>query len=236
MTAVDIARHLKIPQVIVPLYPGITSALGLLTTDLKYDFMRTEFRLSSEIRLNELRRDIDDLESAAHEQLQRDGVPDDRTRFLRSLDLRYLGQGYELRIAIPPGPVDEETLAAVWADFHKRHLSEYGHHFPENPIEVVNLRVIGIGVMPSLTPSHFGNQHRHLEEAWLKSAETHFRVEGSLRKLRTEFFQRSRIPVGASIMGPAVIFQKDSTTVLPPGSRAAVDEFGNILIDPLEEN
>ena len=85
MTAVDIARHLKIPQVIVPFYPGITSALGLLTTDLKYDLLRTEFRLSSEIHLDEIRRDIDDLESAAHEQLQRDGVPDDRIRFLRSL-------------------------------------------------------------------------------------------------------------------------------------------------------
>lgn len=231
LAAVEVARHLQIPEVIIPFYPGITSALGLLTTDLKYDFMLTEFMLSNEMRLEKLCRDITDLESAVHEQLRRDGIPDDRIQFLRSLDLRYLGQGYELRIAIPPGSVDEETLQSIWADFHQLHISEYGHHFPENPIEVVNLRVTGIGAMPPLPQPHFDNPYRDLDEAHLKSAETYFRVDGSLKKLPTEFFERFRIPIGAAIVGPAVIFQKDSTTVLPPGSQATVDEFGNILIN-----
>ena len=231
MAAVEVARHLQIPEVIIPLYPGITSALGLLTTDLKYDFMRTEFMLSNEMRLDKLCRDITELESAVHEQLRRDGLPDDRIRFLRSLDLRYLGQGYELRITIPPGSVDEKSLQAVWADFHQQHIAEYGHHFPDIPIEVVNLRITGIGAMPPLTRPHFDNPCRNLDEARLKSAETYFRVDGDLEKLRTEFFERSRIPIGTAIVGPAVIFQKDSTTVLPPGSRAMVDGFGNILIN-----
>ena len=231
LNAVEVARHLQIPEVIIPFYPGITSALGLLTTDLKYDFMLTEFMLSNEMRLDKLCRDITDLERAVHEQLRRDGLPDDRIRFLRSLDLRYLGQGYELRIDIPPGSVDEKTLQTVWADFHQLHISEYGHHFPENPIEVVNLRVTGIGAMPPLPQPHFDNPYRDLDEARLKSAETYFRIDGSLKKLPTEFFERSRIPIGAAIVGPAVIFQKDSTTVLPPGSQATVDEFGNILIN-----
>ena len=231
LNAVEVARHLQIPEVIIPFYPGITSALGLLTTDLKYDFMLTEFMLSNEMRLEKLCRDITDLERAVHEQLHRDGLPDDRIRFLRSLDLRYLGQGYELRIDIPPGSVDEKTLQTVWADFHQLHISEYGHHFPENPIEVVNLRVTGIGAMPPLPQPHFDNPYRDLDEARLKSAETYFRIDGSLKKLPTEFFERSRIPIGAAIVGPAVIFQKDSTTVLPPGSQATVDEFGNILIN-----
>ena len=231
LNAVEVARHLQIPEVIIPLYPGITSALGLLTTDLKYDFMLTEFMLSNEMRLEKLCRDITDLERAAHEQLHRDGLPDERIRFLRSLDLRYLGQGYELRITIPPGPVDEKTLQGIWTDFHQLHISEYGHHFPENPIEVVNLRVTGIGAMPPLPQPRFDNPYRDLDEARLKSAETYFRVDGSLKRLPTEFFERSRIPIGTAITGPAVIFQKDSTTVVPPGSRAVVDEFGNILIN-----
>ena len=231
LNAVEVARHLQIPEVIIPLYPGITSALGLLTTDLKYDFMLTEFMLSNEMRLEKLCRDITDLERAAHEQLHRDGLPDERIRFLRSLDLRYLGQGYELRITIPPGPVDEKTLQGIWTDFHQLHISEYGHHFPENPIEVVNLRVTGIGAMPPLPQPRFDNPYRDLDEARLKSADTYFRVDGSLKRLPTEFFERSRIPIGTAITGPAVIFQKDSTTVVPPGSRAVVDEFGNILIN-----
>ena len=191
----------------------------------------TEFMLSNKMRLEKLCRDITDLERAAHEQLHRDGLPDERIRFLRSLDLRYLGQGYELRITIPPGPVDEKTLQGIWTDFHQLHISEYGHHFPENPIEVVNLRVTGIGAMPPLPQPRFDNPYRDLDEARLKSADTYFRVDGSLKRLPTEFFERSRIPIGTAITGPAVIFQKDSTTVVPPGSRAVVDEFGNILIN-----
>ncbi len=235
MMAVEVARHLKIPEVVVPLYPGITSALGLLTTDLKYDFLRTEFMLSTQIHIDRLRRDIEEMERAARQQLHRDGIPDERIRLVRSLDLRYLGQGYELRISIPQGPLDETTLEAIWDDFHKRHHAEYGHSFPENPIEVVNLRVTGIGVMPSLPHPRFHSRGGRLEEAWLKTADTYFRVEGELKAFRTEFFERSRIPVGAIIVGPAVIFQKDSTTVLPPGSEAMVDEFGNIRIATMKK-
>lgn len=230
MTAVEVARYLKIPKVIVPLYPGITSALGLLTTDLKYDFMRTEFMLSTNLRIEKLRRDAEELEKAARDQLLRDGLSEERIRFARSLDLRYLGQGYELRVPVPAGSIDEPTMEKVWADFHERHRLEYGHYFPGNPIEIVNLRVTGIGLMPALTHPRFDNRHRRLEEAWLKSGETYFRLDGALRKLRTEFFERPRIPVGASIAGPAIILQKDSTTVLPPGSEAVVDEFANIII------
>jgi N-methylhydantoinase A len=230
MTAIDVAQHLRIPEVIVPIYPGITSAFGLLTTDLKYDLVKTELLISTDRPAAKLSKDMKELEGAAREQLLKDGLPETRIRFLRSLDLRYLGQGYELRIPIPDGGLDDDSCGLVWAEFHNRHHAEYDHCFPKNPIEVVSLRVTGLGVMARLPDNFERSPAAKLEDAWLKTGETHFRVKGTLQKLRTEFFDRMRIPQGATIPSPAILFQKDATTVLPPMWNARVDDSGSLVI------
>ncbi len=235
MTAVEVARHLKIPQVVVPIYPGITSALGLLTTDLKYDFMQTEFMLAADMDAGKLKLDLDTLEAKVREQLDRDGIPEDRTRLDRSLDLRYLGQGYEMRIPLSREALDSGSMAEVWDSFHERHRVEFGHHFPSNPIEIVNLRVTGSGLMPELEHAIFEGGASTLDEAHLKSSETYFRVDGRMEKLSSSFYDRARIPVGGVVEGPAVILQHDSTTVLLPGSRATIEETGNMIIDTSRE-
>jgi N-methylhydantoinase A len=230
LSAVDVAHLLKIPEVIVPRYPGITSAVGLLTTDLKYDFVKTELLLSTDNPAARLLSDMRDLEGAAREQLLKDGLSEDRTRFSRSLDLRYLGQGYELRIPITGPDFEDNSGERVWAEFHERHRTEYDHCFPQNPIEIVNLRVTGLGVMPRLPDNLEWNSTAKLEDAWLNTGETYFRMKGTLQKLRTEFYDRMRVPAGAMIHGPAVFFQKDTTTVLPPAWSAHSDERGNLII------
>ena len=230
MAAIDVAHHLRIPEVIVPVYPGITSAFGLLTTDLKYDLVKTELLISTDKPAAKLSRDMRELEAAAREQLLKDGLPETRIRFLRNLDLRYLGQGYELRIPIAEGGFNDDSSERVWAEFHNRHRAEYDHCFPKNPIEVVSLRVTGLGSMPRLPDDFERSPATKLEDAWLKTGETHFRVKGTLQKLRTEFFDRMRIPLGATIPGPAVLFQKDTTTVLPPMWIARADHSGSLMI------
>jgi N-methylhydantoinase A len=230
MTAIDVAHHLRIPEVIVPVYPGITSAFGLLTTDLKYDLVKTELLISTDKPAAKLSKDMQELEQAAREQLIKDGLPETRIRFSRSLDLRYVGQGYELRIPVPDGNFNDESCERVWTEFHERHRTEYDHCFPKNPIEVVSLRVTGLGLMPRLPEKFEQTAATKLEDAWLKTGETHFRVKGTLQKLRTEFFDRMRIPAGATISGPAVLFQKDTTTVLPPMWNARADESGSLVI------
>ena len=229
LTAVEVAAHLKVPEVLVPKYPGITAAFGLLTTDLKYDFYRTELLLSSNSPEDKLLSDIHELEQQASEPLRRDGIPDERVRFTRSLDLRYLGQGYELRIPIPEH-LSPTAWQSIWTTFHDQHKLEYGRSFPDNPVEIVTLRVTGIGLMPRLPDTFVTKGPDRMEDAWLKSGETYFRVGGTLTRLRTEFFDRHLLPPGASMAGPAVLFQTDSTTVLPPGWRLEVDEFSNLLI------
>jgi N-methylhydantoinase A len=230
MTALDVANMLKIPTVIVPFYPGITSALGLLTTDLKYDFVKTELLNSSEAPAARLHEDLSALKARAQAQLEKDGIAPGQMRFEYAVDLRYAGQGYELRVPIAEAVVNGSNWEPVWLSFHESHLAEYGHSFLNLPIEIVTLRVTGRGIMPQLPQSMTMGNSKQTRNARLKSGETYFRVGGVMRRFETEFFDRARLAAGTTIHGPSVLFQKDSTTVIPPGWLATVDAFLNIII------
>ena len=149
--------------------------------------------------------------------------------FRRIADLRYVGQGYELKIPVPSGHLTEEGLKGLWAAFHAAHAAEYGHAFEANPIEIVNLRVSGLGEMPkigALRPPAGGS----LEEALLRRGPSLFRAGGALRSFDTPVYRRERLPVDIPFEGPAIILQKDSTTVVTPGATARVHASGSILI------
>jgi N-methylhydantoinase A len=227
--AADVARSLGIPEVIVPLFPGITSAMGLLTTDLKYDLIRNLFMLSTALDIGRVNRELAALVSEVRTQLRADGVSESDIRIAQGADCRYLGQGFELRIAFPDDQLDDKALAHALEGFHGIHQAEYGHSFPGSPIEVVNLRVVGIGAMPKLSPPKIG-AGTTLDDARVKRADTYFRRDGALRPYGTDFFLRDRLPVGQLICGPAVILQKDSTTVVPPGSEAMLADSGNLIL------
>jgi N-methylhydantoinase A len=227
--AAEVALSLGIPEVIVPRYPGITSAMGLLTTDLKHDLIQNEFTLSTEPNLAKLNADLKVLEDQVTAQLQADGFSPEQMTLQRFADCRYVGQGYELRSQVPGGKLDEVALQSVWQQFHNLHRAEYGHAFPENPVELVTLRVTGTGPMPKLSGLPVPTAG-NVQDAWLKTAVTYFRVNGQLEKYSTHFFERDRLPIGGVLEGPAVIFQKDSTILLPPQSQATVEVNGNLLI------
>ncbi|CAA9350462.1 MAG: N-methylhydantoinase A, partial [uncultured Chloroflexia bacterium] len=156
--AVDVARILGIREVIIPAYPGINSAIGLLTTDLKYDAIATQFTLSTEPDLKRLNGDLKRLEEEVHDQLRSDGIADEDIEILYGVDCRYVGQGYELRVTLPDKRLDEENIQQVWERMHELHSQEYGHAFPENPIELVNLRVSGVGRTPKIEEVPLGGE------------------------------------------------------------------------------
>ena len=223
----EVAMILEIPEVIVPPYPGITSAMGLLTTDLKYDAIRTQFQVSGKVDLKRLNADFRAMEADLRAQFAADNIKD--ISFVRDGDLRYVGQGYELKIVFPNGEIDDAGLAQVWERFHEAHRREYGHCFTASPIEVVNVRVSGAGAMPkikTLAPP----KGTSLEKARLRTGECVFRVGGELKTLPTEFYRRDQLPVGASFKGPAIVLQKDSTTVVPPCWIASHDKIGNLIL------
>lgn len=225
----EVAAMLGIPEVIVPPYPGITSAMGLLTTDLKYDAIRTQFQVSGAVDLSRLNADCRAMEEQLAAQFEADRIPAEQVSFERIGDLRYVGQGYELKIAFPLGEITQKGLAEVWAAFHKAHAAEYGHAFEASPIEIVNIRVSGIGRMDKITalkPPSGGS----LAEAHLRTSPSVFRVDGELKSFDTPVYQRAKLPVGEAFPGPAIILQKDSTTVIPPNASARVHASGSIIL------
>jgi N-methylhydantoinase A len=225
----DVAAMLSIPEVIVPPYPGITSAMGLLTTDLQYDATRTLFQVSDQIDLPRINHYFHEMQAELSQQFDADRIAPENVSFERFGDLRYVGQGYELKVNLPSGDITAGALAAVWEDFHAAHAREYGHAFRESAIEVVNVRVTGVGAMPKITRLQAPGGGT-LAQAQLRRSTCVFRADGHLQEFDTPFYQRSLLPVGEDFTGPAVILQKDSTTVVPPGSSARVDSSGSILI------
>ena len=225
----EVARMLSIPTCIVPCFPGLTSALGLLTTDLKYDAIKTAFQVHPGLDYPQLNADFAEMEQNLSQQFVRDGIDRARVTFARFADARYVGQGYELRVIIPGGLVNEGSMQQMVEAFHRRHEAEYGHCFVSSPIELVNIRVTGIGPtqkIQHLSPPTGGS----LREALVKTDQCVFRVQGGLHSFQTVFYRREQLPIGQVFDGPAIVLQPDSTTVVPPDCRVQVDEHGNLII------
>lgn len=229
LQAAEIARLIGIPEVIVPIYPGINSALGLLTTDLTYDAVRTQFQSSAAIDTVKLASAFDDMHAMLAQQFVADGLDTRDVTFRRAGDLRYIGQGYELRVPFPDGDFDAAALAEIFRSFHRQHQDEYGHAFADNPIEIVNVRLVGTGSMPKLEhlpPPAAGD----FEAALVRSDRTLFRIGTALTEHETRFLRRDCLPPGTSFAGPAVILQADTTTLVPPAFDARVDAAGNLIL------
>jgi N-methylhydantoinase A len=221
--AAEVADVLGIPEVIVPPNPGITSAMGLLTSDLRYDRMQTVFALADEADHAALLADLAELETALRAQVDADGADGAGASVVRALDCRYVGQGYELRLEIP-----EATLTAGdVARFHELHRQEYGYAF-DDPVEIVNLRVTVLAQRPKLDrlPATSGS----LSDATLDVGSCAFRTNGSVEMLSTRFLERRLLPLDEPIPGPSVIFQRDSTVLVPPAWTTTALESGVLVL------
>jgi N-methylhydantoinase A len=221
--AAEVAESLDIPEVIVPPHPGITSAGGLLTSDLKYDQMQTVFMVQGAVDADRLNRGLGELEDQLRGWLRRDGVADEDIEVARMLDCRYAGQGYELRLGLNDGPFSEADLDR----FHALHEREYGHSFGD-PIEIVNARVSAVGRRPALAGVR--SAAGDLERGLVGERESTFRVNGALVSLPTRFYDRQSLPVGESVPGPAIVFHPDTTTLVPPRWTVSAEASGNLIL------
>ncbi|HEX2884995.1 hydantoinase/oxoprolinase family protein [Vineibacter terrae] len=225
----EVADMLGIPEVIVPAFPGITSALGLLASELKYDAVRTQFQVSTDLDVARLNTNFTQMERDILQQFEADSIAAGDVALRRFADARYVGQGYELRIDIGNGTIDGPAMQEAFAQFHRIHEAEYGHAFPESPIEIVNIRVTGTAPSPQLEwPRSATGGSR--EKALVKVASTKFRVDGALRAFDTAFYRRANLPVGTALSGPAIILQLDATTVVPPNWSFTADPHGNLIL------
>ncbi len=227
MHAADIARELDIPRTLIPASPGVLSAVGITTTDLQYDQISTEFSMLSEIDHGELGAGYDDLVARVTDQLRADGVGPDETTIDLSADCRYEGQGYELNVSVGSASelVDLETLRSR---FNTLHEEEFGHSFPNNPIELVNLRATAYGELPSSALAPIPEGTGEIDDAILSEQEVYFSVNGDPEPFTTPFIERSALGAGDEFAGPAIVVEKDSTTLVPPDFNASVLEYGDL--------
>ncbi|HEY2219842.1 MAG TPA: hydantoinase/oxoprolinase family protein [Gaiellaceae bacterium] len=228
--AAQIALEVGTPAVLVPTYPGVTAALGLLATDMVYEFVSTVYQRVSKLDTAALEEAFAALERQARDQLAADGISKSDVLIQRVADCRYLGQGYELRVDCGAGTIDDAWVRKLRSDFDDIHEREYSRRFEESDVEIPNLRVRGIGLQPKLRApeSPTGSESpdaalRHEGEAW-------FRAGGALEKVATRFYDRAALQAGNVLEGPAIVNQYDSTTVVPPGLVARLDGFSNIVI------
>ena len=227
----DIARELSIPVVIVPPAPGLTSALGLLTSNISYDFSSTLIQNLAQADVARIAQTLESLEARALEQLRRDGIPADQAVLLRNADCRYVGQGYELRTECGSGAVDSTLIASLKQAFHAAHQREYGRHFADKDVELVNLRVVGVARTAELKPQRLETGSETPEpSAHVGTRRVVFESGGKPVALAAQVIRRSALKAGNRIAGPAIVQQMDTTTVIPPDMSALVDACGNLVI------
>ncbi len=222
--AARMARDLGMAGVIVPLYPGVFSAFGLLMSDVKHDYIRSRMTPLAALTAAEVGALFAPLETQARDDLRRDGFAANDIRVERALDMRYAGQGYE--ITLPCGTEQTAALASLRKAFDVEHQSQFGHMAPDEPVEVVSYRVRGIGLVPAVAMPKFSPQGGKAADALRETRRVAF--DGAA--LDCPVYQRERLDVGVMLGGPAILDQFDCTTVICAGQTARVDDWKNLIV------
>jgi N-methylhydantoinase A len=218
-------------RILVPPQPGAFSALGLLCTDVVHDYVRSELRLLSDVSAAHAEQIFRELEGKARQELEAEDMDSDAGSFARELDLRYSGQGYELRTPLAgllTGEITPQTLLAARERFDERHAQLHGHAASERPVEVVSYRLRLRLPVPKYEP-RTGTTARSAQRGdnAIKGKRAIF-LYGATAE--ATLYDRARLLLGAELEGPAVVEQFDATTVVPAGWRARVDSYGNLII------
>lgn len=224
--AVDLAVGLNIPTVIIPISPGVNSAVGLLVADFRYDYSKTYLKKVSDVNLRELNRHYQGLEEQALQQMLDEKIAREKVHFLRSADIRYHGQGYEIEVPVPGGKLKAEHLEDIKRSFDDSHAKLYGYSQPREEMEIVYVRLAAIGQVkkPEFYRESLGDEDA---SPAFKGTRMVF-MDGKF--VETALYDRSRLKPKNRIQGPAIIEQFDSTSLLKAGQVARVDEYFNLIV------
>ena len=256
LLACRLADLLGLAGVLVPVDPGNLSAFGLLTVDVRCDYVRTAVARHDGLDLASVGSIYAELQQQAADSLAAEGFGADRQRFVRTADLRYFGQAFEVRVPVPGGPgelpaFDQGLAEVVVQAFHDEHERQYGYHFrgdPSQPVEWVNLRVTGIGPIrrPELLRLPTGDPNPERARTTTRSVVFESQVAGEPGAgpgqgpepeqgrgpgpVNAGVYWRADLSPRALVLGPAIIEEYGSTVPIHPGYQAEVDPFGNLVI------
>ncbi len=224
---VALAKELSIPTVIVPPNPGVTSALGCLLVDMRHDLSQTYLAAAEDADPADIEAKFAEMEDEARSRLDKEGVAASDMVLQRTIDMMYLGQWRSLQV---PVAAPFTSVPDAVAAFHADHDREYAFRRDDTPVELFRLNLAAIGVVPKAELMKHSKNGVALEARGARPV-VFDEVEGAIE---TPIYSHEELPAGATIEGPAVIEQLDSTTVVPPGMRAETDDWLNVRIHVAE--
>ena len=212
--AVDLARALRIPSVIVPTSPGALSAVGVLVADVIKDQSRTVMFTNNHQQIARLGKVFGEMEREATKVLRAEGFPRSRQRHERAFAMRYRGQSFELEV--------QNTKGDLAAAFHRLHRERYGYAQEQSEIEIVSARVRSFGVVDKLAQQKLSRG----------KAKPSRRVTAYFdgRKTDVAYYERHELAAGVNLQTPCIVAEYSATTLIPAEAKARVDDFGNLLI------
>ncbi len=228
MHACELADELGIPRVLVPGHPGILSALGVAIADVVKDYSRTVMLRGEDLDKTRLEEEFHGMEQLARAELVEEGLPADAMVARRFLDVRYVGQSFELTVDCPSLTGRGDLTRSIASEFYEAHLQRFGYADRALPVEVVNLRLkLELAVdKPILEPApDSGSAASH-------AVVGHVEVVFAQGPVETTLYDRDRLQTGNRIAGPALLLQLDTTIVVPPGWTGEIDPYGNLLLEP----
>ncbi|MGD8903965.1 MAG: hydantoinase/oxoprolinase family protein [Anaerolineae bacterium] len=228
--ACELAAALRIPRVLIPPHPGVLSALGMVLADVVKDTSQTVMLPAGEADGATLRCLFAQLYERTSAELRAEGLSSDEIVLLPALDMRYVGQSYELRVEID---LDAEMGEHVNA-FHAWHQQRFSYANHEEPVEIVNLRVKAVGRTAKPRFTHRASGGLYPDAAQVGHKVVYFAdwdAPHAARPIPTALYDRDRLEPGNVVVGPAVLFQLDTTMIVPPGWSATVDGWGNLLVE-----
>ncbi len=228
MHAGRIALDLGILSLLIPFTPGVTSALGLLMSDVKHDYVRSKLGPLKELAINEINQLFSQLATQAKVDLRAEGFDDGEMTLHAFLDLRYAGQGYELTVPSPLPPLKPPDLDLMRQRFDSQHEQAHGHKAESEPVELVSVRLVSLGLVPQVKLSPVKPIGRRVEAAQTGERRIFFGKEDGM--LNCPIYSRDLLEPDHRLVGPAVIEQMDTTTVIHPGQEATVDSYRNLIV------
>ncbi|HUN40817.1 MAG TPA: hydantoinase/oxoprolinase family protein [Acetobacteraceae bacterium] len=227
--AARLAKELGIRRILVPRNPGILCAMGLLLTDLRTDFATTALRVLDAAAPPDIAATFDSLAAQAQAWFNAEGIAPEARRVVRTVDMRYAGQNYELPIAVPDGAIGPATLDVLAERFEAAHQQAYGFAAEEDPLQLVTFRVEATGVVLKASLERhedFGPDASRAviaqRDVWLPEASGF---------VSCAVYDRDRLRAGNRVAGPAVIEQMDATTLVLPGMVARVEPYLNLVLE-----
>ena len=226
MHAAALGKELGVKKVIIPVSSAVFSAWGMLQTDLRRDYIQTYLEPFEQLNLNKINKKWEQTEEQATQDFIEEGMQSSSIMFTRFLDMRYVGQEHSVKVPVPNGEWTDDTRSEIVEKFHELHEQNYTFKLPNTKTEIVNIHLTGFGQVEKIKPLEI-NKNKD-DNALIEKRDVYFEDGGWLK---TNIYARERMGKNMTVQGPAIIEEKQTSTLLYSGQSLTVDQYGNLIIE-----